>query len=176
VTEATCARCKQTGKQTELELSQLTESTDGTNKKETNRSKAQGRGFQEGLSAARRRAQTCIRRYIHQKSPTGMRPAPTTLTVEQRRKRRAIELKIFELQRSFYPPAAVSVPPEHLKACCRCFLVCGESALCVVSFRQIVCAFSMLQPGHYDEIVEERGVGRLCGYPLCDKPSRDGNK
>jgi hypothetical protein len=47
--------------------------------------------------------------------------------------------------------------------------------------RCVVCSVTCLslltsQPSHYLEIVEERGVGRLCGYPLCDKPSRDGEK
>ena len=27
-----------------------------------------------------------------------------------------------------------------------------------------------LQPATYDEVVEERAVQRVCGYPLCDRP------
>lgn len=41
----------------------------------------------------------------------------------ERRRRRLVELRVFALQQSMYPPKALVITPEHFKACLRCFLV-----------------------------------------------------
>ena len=32
---------------------------------------------------------------------------------------------------------------------------------------------NFIEPYHYEEIVEERFLGKICGYPICNKPLTD---
>ncbi|KAG0299283.1 RNA polymerase II associated protein 2 [Dissophora globulifera] len=53
----------------------------------------------------------------------------------------------------------------------------------VLEWQEILCdpvdietlgeAANRIKRSHYEEIIEERNIGKLCGYPLCPNPPRD---
>ncbi|KAG0267268.1 RNA polymerase II associated protein 2 [Mortierella polycephala] len=53
----------------------------------------------------------------------------------------------------------------------------------VLEWQEILCdpvsvetlgeAANRIKQSHYQEIIEERNIGKFCGYPLCSKPPRD---
>ncbi|KAF8937283.1 Rtr1/RPAP2 family-domain-containing protein [Dissophora ornata] len=53
----------------------------------------------------------------------------------------------------------------------------------VLQWQEILCdpvdeatlgeAANRIKQSHYQEVIEERNIGNLCGYPLCPKPPRD---
>jgi hypothetical protein len=118
----------------------------------------------------------------------------STMTVAEKlrdseyKRRCKVELLVFNLQQTLYPPQCSGVVPErHLRGCLRCFLVSGcawerePSSLPVSSTEAVITVRSVTlgvvsagrgidcQPEHYLEVVEERASNFLCGYPLCDK-------
>ncbi|KAG0055404.1 RNA polymerase II associated protein 2 [Gryganskiella cystojenkinii] len=49
-----------------------------------------------------------------------------------------------------------------------------QEVLCDTVSEQVLGeAANRIKRTHYQEIIEERNIGKLCGYPLCPKPPRD---